>query len=86
MRGPDIRNISTPLLLCGEDDVEGAHAVSTGKIDEDILFYLMTRGLSEVEAKKVVVEASFAPVFEKIEDGALREQIASYVKERLRHV
>jgi FeS assembly protein SufD len=84
--GPDIRNISTPLLLCGEDDVEGAHAVSTGKIDEDILFYLMTRGLSEVEAKKVVVEASFAPVFEKIEDGALREQIASYVKERLRHV
>lgn len=83
---PEIVNISTPLLLCGEEDVEGAHAVSTGTIDEDMLFYLMTRGFDEAEAKKVIVEASFSPVLEKIEDERLRENIFSYVRERLSRV
>jgi len=83
---PEIINISTPLLLCGEEDVEGAHAVSTGTIDEDMLFYLMTRGFNETEAKKVIVEASFSPVIEKIEDQRLRESVFSYVRGRLSHV
>lgn len=83
---PDIKNISTPLLLCGEDDVEGAHAVSAGKLDKNMLFYLMNRGLSEADAKKVMVEASFEPVLEKIADATLREQIFSYVRRRLSHV
>lgn len=83
---PEIINISTPLLLCGEEDVEGAHAVSTGTIDEDMLFYLMTRGFNEIEAKKVIVEASFSPVLEKIEDEKLRENIFSYVRGRLSNV
>ena len=83
---PEIINISTPLLLCGEEDVEGAHAVSTGTIDEDMLFYLTTRGFDEAEAKKVIVEASFSPVLEKIEDERLRENIFFYVRERLSHV
>ncbi len=83
---PEVVNISTPLLLCGEEDVEGAHAVSTGTIDEDMLFYLMTRGFDEAEAKKVIVEASFSPVLEKIEDERLRQNIFSYVRERLSHV
>lgn len=83
---PDVINISTPLLLCGEEDVEGAHAASTGKLDESKLFYLMTRGLSENEAKKIIVEASFAPVIEKIPIKALREEIFAQVRGRLSHV
>ncbi len=83
---PHIKNISTPLLLCGEEDVEGAHAASSGKLDETKLFYLMTRGLSETEAKKIIVEASFAPILEKITCEALQERVFSYIKERLSHV
>jgi hypothetical protein len=80
---PNIKNISTPLLLCGEADVEGAHAASTGKLDENMLFYLMTRGLSEKDARKIMVEASFAPVIEKITLDSLKETLSSYVRGKL---
>lgn len=83
---PHIKNISTPLLLCGEEDVEGAHAASSGKLDETKLFYLMTRGLSEADAKKMIVEASFGPILKKITEEALRERVLSYIRERLSHV
>ena len=81
-----INNISVPLLLCAEDDVVGAHAASAGKIDEKKLFYLMTRGLSEQEAKKLIAEAEFAPVLEKIPNDDLRDRIDARVKRSLEHV
>lgn len=83
---PEVKNVSAPLLLCGEEDVEGAHAVTTGTLDAQMLYYLMTRGLDEAEAKKLVVEASFSPMLEKIGDESLRKQIFAYVRDRLSHV
>ena len=44
-----------PMLLCTEDDVEGEHSTATGKVDDNELFYIMTRGISEKEAKKMIV-------------------------------
>jgi FeS assembly protein SufD len=63
---PKVKSDAIPLLLCGEDDVEGKHAASAGKIDENKLFYLMSRGFSEKEAKKVIVEAAFRPIIDSI--------------------
>jgi FeS assembly protein SufD len=83
---PTVRNRSIPLMLCGEDAVEGQHAVSTGKIDENKLFYLMSRGLSEVEAKKIIIEASFQPILEKIPVTELKDTISTYLRRRLSHV
>lgn len=80
---PKVVNRSAPLILCAEEDVEGQHAASAGKIDSGRLFYLMSRGLSELEAKKLLIEAQFQPVAEKIPDPALRDAIAEYVKVRL---
>lgn len=78
-----VRNRSVPIMLSGEDDVVGNHAVSSGKINEDKLHYLMSRGLSPAEARKLVLEAAFNPVLELIDDEALRQEIDSYIKERL---
>lgn len=78
-------NVSTPVLLCAEDNVEGNHASSTGKPDGNKLYYLMSRGLSENEAKKLLVEASFAPIINKIPLEALREQISLYTSEVIQH-
>lgn len=83
---PTVRNRSTPLMLCGEDAVEGQHAVSTGKMDENKIFYLMSRGLSEVEAKKLIIEAEFQPILEKIPVIELRDTISMYLRRRLNHV
>jgi len=75
MLGRDVRNVSVPLLLCGEDDVEGEHAATSGRPDDKILFYLMSRGLSELEAKKLLAEAAVSSIVEKIPDESVREEI-----------
>lgn len=82
---PGIKNVSAPLILCGEDDVEGKHAANSGKIDENVLFYMMSRGLNELTAKRIMLEAWFEPVIQKIPDEKLQLQLLEYVKERLDH-
>ena len=80
---PKVRNRTAPLILCAEEDVEGQHAASTGKIGESTLFYLMSRGLSELEAKKLMIEAQFRPVTDRIPDESLRAAVMEYVQGRL---
>lgn len=74
-----VKNRSVPLILCGEEDVEGAHAVSSGKLDHQALFYLTSRGIDEHQAKRMLVEAQLYPIFAMIED----EQIVSTLKAEL---
>ena len=78
-----VRNRSVPLMLSGEDAVEGHHAVSIGKMDENKLFYLMSRGLDMAEARRLVVEAAFNPVLDRIGDEELYGELDDYIKERL---
>lgn len=78
-----IRNRSVPLMLSGEDDVDGHHAVSVGRMDEEKLFYLMSRGLDLSEAQRLVVEASFVPILERITNPSLKEEIEDNIKERI---
>lgn len=55
-----------PALLCEEDDVEGEHAASAGQVDENKLFYMMSRGLTEKEAKKLIIKGSFKPIVDRV--------------------
>lgn len=72
-----------PALLCDEDDVQGEHAASAGQVDANKLFYLMSRGFTEKEAKQLIIMASFAPVIELVPIEGLRDRIAEEVEERL---
>ncbi len=74
-------NLSTPLLLCGEDNVEGAHATSSGKPDPGKLYYLMSRGFTPGEAKRLLVEASFTPILNKLPTPDLREAVQQKIWE-----
>lgn len=80
---PHVRNRSVPILLCTEDDVEGQHAASAGKIDENKLFYLMSRGLSEKEAKKLIIEAAFNPILNKIPLEDVKNEISESIRRKL---
>lgn len=64
----DAKAKAMPVLLCSEDDVSGEHSASSGKIDENKLFYLMSRGLTYEEAKIVIVRAAFNPTIDAIDD------------------
>lgn len=80
---PTVKSNSIPALLCDEDDVQGEHAASAGQIDKNKLFYLMSRGLSERESKKLIVEATFRPIVDKIPLEELRNIINSEISRRL---
>ena len=72
-----------PMLLCTEEDVEGNHSSSAGKIDDDVLFYIMSRGISEKDAMKLVVKSKFNKILETIKDEELKEIILSEIDKRL---
>lgn len=80
---PNARNRTVPLILCGEEAVEGQHAASLGQFDEKQLYYLCSRGLSLMEAKRMLVEARFMPVLHKITQDDLRMEILDMIERRL---
>ena len=80
---PGTRNRSVPLMLAAEDEVDGHHAVSVGRLDDEKIFYLMSRGLDKSEAERLIVEAAFNPVVEKIPDENLRGELLETLQRRL---
>lgn len=72
-----------PMLLCSEDDVQGNHSNSAGKIDEDKLYYIMTRGISKKEAQKLIVKAKFNGVLDRIDDENLKNELLEIIDEKL---
>ena len=71
---------SVPILLCHEEDVIGAHGESTGKISEDKLFYLMSRGMSKEESTKLIVLSNFNSIINEIKDDTLKEEILKRIE------
>lgn len=43
----DVHNKTVPVILCDEEDVEGSHGASLGRLDENIMHYMRSRGLPE---------------------------------------
>ncbi|MBL7574983.1 Iron-regulated ABC transporter permease protein SufD [Peptoniphilus asaccharolyticus DSM 20463] len=80
----DVVALSVPVLLAHEDDVQGNHAASAGKIDTDLLFYLMSRGLDQQQAESLIVLSRFAKAIDSIEDYELRNLINDRVQEIVR--
>ena len=72
-----------PMLLCTEEDVEGNHSSAAGKIEDDKLFYIMSRGLSEKDAMKLIVKANFNKSIEMIKDEELKQEIVEEIDKRL---
>ena len=71
---------SLPILLCHEEDVDGAHSVSSGKMDENKLFYLMSRGIDEKTAKQLIIKANFNHIINDIPEE-VRSEISSNIDE-----
>lgn len=81
---PSARNRTAPLILCGEEEVEGQHAASVGRLDENKLYYLRSRGLSEAQARPaLMVDARFAPAIDKIPLDSLQDEVRENVARRL---
>lgn len=79
----EVQSDSIPALLCSEDDVIGEHAASVGQVDEMKLFYLMSRGISEREAKRLVIKAAFEEVLGTVADEQVRNDVTEALDRRL---
>ena len=84
MLSQDCKAISTPILLCTEEDVDGKHSSSLGKIDEEELFYMMTRGLSKQEATKLIIQAKLHGFVNNIFDEKIKEYIEKRIEEKVK--
>jgi Fe-S cluster assembly protein SufD len=75
---------SVPNLEIETGDVAGAgHASATGRFDDEQLFYLMSRGIPEGEARRLVVRGFFAELLAKIPVPGLRERLGDAIEARL---
>ncbi len=72
---------SVPILLCHEDDVVGAHGESSGKIDENKLFYLMSRSLSKIDAEKLIIISNFTSILDLIKDNDIKNNVVKIIEE-----
>lgn len=77
------RAIALPMLLCSEEDVEGNHSSSAGRVAEKELFYIMTRGFNYKDAMKLLVRAKFNKILEQIKDENLKDEILNQIDKRI---
>ena len=77
------RSIALPMLLCSEEDVEGNHSTSAGKVGDKELFYIMSRGFDKKEAMKLMVRAKFNKILDNIKNIELKEEILQEIDKRL---
>tara|TARA_Y100000310_G_scaffold345701_1_gene468498 strand:- start:7143 stop:8315 length:1173 start_codon:yes stop_codon:yes gene_type:complete len=72
-----------PNLEILNNDVKCSHGSTVGQIDKDKLFYLMSRGLSEKDAKEKIVEGYFTPILDLFSDNTLKEKIHKSLTEAM---
>ncbi|PRZ43738.1 iron-regulated ABC transporter permease protein SufD [Antricoccus suffuscus] len=76
---------SVPNLEIETGDIEGAgHASTTGRFDDEQLFYLQSRGISAEEARRLVVRGFFADIIRKIGIPDIEAQLVQAVEDELR--
>jgi Fe-S cluster assembly protein SufD len=71
---------SKPELEIYADDVRCSHGSTTGQLDEQAVFYLKSRGLSERSARQLLISAFIGEVLDKIENESFRATIDAHFK------
>ncbi|MFQ5855826.1 MAG: Fe-S cluster assembly protein SufD [Anaerolineae bacterium] len=81
---PDARADSIPSLGIEANEVRASHGATISKIDPEQLFYLMTHGLPEQEARRLIVNGFFEPVMERIPLDSVREHLREEISSKVR--
>lgn len=71
---PECVASANPYLYIDEFDVKASHAAGVGKMDEEHLYYIQSRGLSKKQAMQLITYGYLKPVIEVIDNPMLKEQ------------
>lgn len=74
---------SIPNLEIEANDVKCGHAASVGPVEAETLFYLMSRGIPEKEAERLIVFGFFQEVLDRITLAEVRDQVSSAIEAEL---
>ena len=83
MLSPRAKVDAIPSVLVGADDVSASHGGTVGELDEDLIFYMRSRGLSRAEAVHVIVEGFFEPLIGELKDEGLEDLVRAKIGEKL---
>jgi Fe-S cluster assembly protein SufD len=83
MLSPEAEFDSKPELEIYADDVICGHGSTAAELDEDLLFYMRSRGIPLDEARAMLIESFIGEALEKIEEERVREALADLAKRRL---
>jgi len=77
---------SIPGLEIEADDVRCTHGSTSGRVDDQQLFYAMTRGYTRQEAVRMIVSGFFQKVFDRITIESVREALGEAIGQRVRDI
>ncbi|QAY65078.1 Fe-S cluster assembly protein SufD [Paenibacillus protaetiae] len=83
MLSPKARGDANPILLIDEDDVKAGHAASVGQVNQEQVYYLMSRGISKQDAERLIIYGFLTPVVTEIPIDAVREQLERVLERKL---
>lgn len=75
-----------PYLYIDNNEVQASHAESTGQMDDDHLYYLQSRGLSEAQAIRLMVKGYLSSVTDNVEDEALKVLILEKIDQKVEEI
>ena len=75
--------IAKPILKIDENDIEASHAAVVGKINDEHLFYLTSRGISELDAKQLITFGYLKPILLGFNDEKNKDYISSLIERRM---
>lgn len=71
--------VAKPILKIDENDIEASHASVVGKINDEHLFYLTSRGLTEERAKQLITFGYLKPILKGFDD----EEIIAHIEDKI---
>jgi len=77
------RGDANPILLIDEDDVMAGHAASVGRVDPTQLYYLMSRGITQKEAERLVIHGFLAPVVNQLPIEGVKKQLVEVIERKV---
>ena len=72
-----------PGLEIKTDDVRCSHGATISQIDDEIVFYLKSRGLDELSAREMIVNGFFEEILDKVQNEDLRDEIRTAIQVKL---
>lgn len=77
------RGDANPILLIDDNDVTAGHAASVGRVDPDELYYLMSRGIAEREAQRLVIRGFLGSVIAAVPVAQMRQDLIETIDRKL---